>query len=988
MVVNKSYRKMVLRGIKKSLTRFVSILGIVALGSGFLAGLLATTPDMKKSADAYFHGQNTYDMQIQGTLGITKDDISYLNQKKYVKKAEGIYTVDAIMTIGKKEVLTTRIIARDFNDKKRINKTKLIKGRYPKANNECVIAIPNKYKYNHQLQEVITISPKNKGYQNLRDSFESGDFKVVGIVESPQYISQYGEVTSVGDGQISLAVYVKKGAYKKQDVFTAAFVTIEGTKEMSSFDADYKKKTAEVAKTIRKDGIQRSKIRKDTLISEAQVKIDDAKNKYKESKTKAERELGNAKKKLEDGASKISAGRRELSSSENNLNEQERQILEKESQLQSVKPKIEQLKQILDSGGVLPPEAMAQIAQYDKGRAAVASGKDQIATGRKTISAKRKDLDSAEKTLNAGRIQYNDEKKKADLELADADKKIQEAEVTVRDMVEAKWYVRDRGENLGVSNYRSDVEKIGAVSKVFPIFFFMVAVLVALTTMTRMIEEDRGQIGVLKSLGYSNWGVVKYYLIYSFAATFLGCVLGLSGGFVIFPKVISNAYSMMYNLPPTLVEVHWPIAITVTAVIVSAITFTGYLACRSELKEKPALLLLPKAPKLGKRILLERITPIWKRLKFTRKVTLRNLFRYKKRFLMTIIGIAGCFALLLAGFGIRDSISDVVNRQYNEITKYDYKLKVAEEKWIDNDAVISSVLNDKKLVTKYEALDSDAVKVIKDGEFKDCSFIIPRDVKNMSNFFNLSNRESGDRIPFRENSVVLTEKIAKGLNIRVGDRVTLRLLGGQEAKVSVTGIAENYVGNFVYMSPENYKKNFNRAPIYTEILIKSDNKKVVENLLKSDNVQYVLPTATIRDNFRNSVESIDYVVFVLIGSAGALAIIVLYNLTNVNVCERKRELATIKVLGFYEKEVQGYIFREINMLSVMGMLAGIPLGIVLHKFIMKTVEVEAIMFGRNIYWQSYVFSALITIFFTIVVNLIMKKSIRVINMVESMKAND
>ncbi|MEG0662971.1 MAG: FtsX-like permease family protein, partial [Anaerovoracaceae bacterium] len=514
-------------------------------------------------------------------------------------------------------------------------------------------------------------------------------------------------------------------------------------------------------------------------------------------------------------------------------------------------------------------------------------------------------------------------------------------------------------------------------AKIFPIFFFLVAALVALTTMTRMIEEERGQIGALKSFGYSNFGILKYYLIYSFSASAIGVVLGLGGGFIIFPSVISKAYDMMYNLPPITTKVIWPIALIVGGITIFCIMATAYLACRSELKEKPAALLLPKAPKLGKRILLERITPIWKRIKFTRKVTLRNLFRYKKRFLMTIMGVAGCFALLLTGFGLRDSIGDIVNKQYGEIDRYNYILELNQEP-TETLAVPG----------EYLLLHEVPVSISAKEKSERTTLDVPKDQEKLSDFVFLRERKSHEALSLKDDGVILTEKMSENLQVKVGDQVTIKLADGRKTEMKVSGIAENYVSSYAYINENTYKQAFGDSTSYTRVLIKSDEENLAEKLLKDNDAGYVLSIESIKDSFKDSVKSIDYIVVVLILSAGALAVIVLYNLTNVNICERKKELATIKVLGFFEKEVSAYIFREINILSGIGMVVGIPLGILLHRFVMKTAEVDAVMFGRHIYWQSYLYAAAITIFFTIVVNLIMRRSIRKIDMVESMKAND
>ncbi len=985
--MNKSYRKMARRGIKKSLTRFLSILGIVALGTGFLSGLLATMPDMKDSADAFYDSQNTFDVQIQGTMGVTKSDINYLNTLDYVEDAQGLYTFDLLMKRSDEESFVTRLAARDFKDDKVINGTELLSGRYPKSANECVVSIVNPYTFQMKVGETLIVDPKNKDIKDVKKKLKYEEFKVVGIVRSPLTISIHGDVSNVGDGKVSLGMYVMNEAYLEKDVYTAGVLTVTGKEGISSFDDAYKDRIAQVEKDLKAVGTDRSKIRTDFIVGEAQKKLDDAKKEYEEGKAEADAELASAEAKIRDAENDINNGRQEIADARATLDQNEANLLAQEKTLQDAAPQIEELKQMVAAGIPLPPEAVAQIQQYDAGVAAIADGKAQIANGRATLDEKEGELADGERTLADSRATYESEKAKAEAELADAAKKIADGEEDIKDIKAAKWVLTDRSDNMGMHNFELDVEKIGAIAIVFPFFFFLIAALVALTTMTRMIEEERGQIGTLKSLGYSNREILSYYLMYGFMASFLGVLIGLSVGFVLFPKVISNAYSMMYSFPEIETKVIWTIAIPVSLIIILGILLVSYLACRSELKEKPANLLIPKAPKNGKRILLERITPVWKRLKFTRKVTLRNLFRYKKRFLMTIIGIGGCFALLLAGFGVRDSVSDIVNLQYGEINRYDYIMEVAEEK----DAAggeIKAVLDDKKMADVYGYFNGDPVTVSNKKATVKANFILPKDEKSLPTFFSLRERKSGADIAFQEDSLVLTEKMAESLDVSVGDEVNLKLNSGREGSAVVTGIAENYVDSSVYITPQIYEQVFSRTPEFNKVYIKSENEKLAEELLSKDNVTYVISAETIMENFRDSVKSIDYVIMVLILTAGALAIIVLYNLTNVNIRERTKELATIKVLGFYEKEVADYIFRETNILSGLGILFGIPVGIVLHQFIMKTIEVEQIMFGRHIYWQSYLYSAGLTIVFTILVNLIMRRSIKSIDMVESMKAND
>lgn len=555
----------------------------------------------------------------------------------------------------------------------------------------------------------------------------------------------------------------------------------------------------------------------------------------------------------------------------------------------------------------------------------------------------------------------------------------------------AVWSVNTRADSVSYSTYQSNVGKVAALSKVFPAFFFFVALLVALTTMTRLVEENRGQIGTLKALGYSNAQILSEYVLYGFSASLLGCVLGFAVGFKLFPWAISSAYSMMFTVPTCLTPVRWEIIAWVAPVTISSILLATVWACWSEFVAKPAELMRPKAPPAGKRILLERIPFVWKRLKFTQKVTCRNLFRYKKRLFMTIIGIAGCSALLLTGFGVRDSVNDIVDKQFGEIFRYQVTAITSGADW-QSDQGLSEILSNETLISSYVGVcDSNGTATMGDGN-EEVTICVPQRTSDFSDFILLRERVGEKAIDFPSDGVVLTEKLCNRLSVKVGDEVTLRTADGYVGKVVVRGIAENHVMAYAYMSAQTYAQAFGIEPVFGSILVRSadgvSQSDLVAELMKTDSVLYASSTETLRSNFDNSIKSINGVILVLILSAGLLSFVVLYNLTNVNICERRKELATIRVLGFHKKEVERYIFREINVLAAIGTLVGLLVGIWLHSFVVNTVEVDQVMFGRTIHWWSYLFAVGISAVFTFIVNLVMKKVIRKVDMVEAMKSNE
>jgi putative ABC transport system permease protein len=566
---------------------------------------------------------------------------------------------------------------------------------------------------------------------------------------------------------------------------------------------------------------------------------------------------------------------------------------------------------------------------------------------------------------------------------------------------DAAWMIRTRDDLTGYNSYSSNVGKVSALAKIFPVFFFVVALLVALTTMSRLIEEKRLQIGTLKALGYSNGQIIFEYMLFSISASVLGCILGFGVGFRIFPYAINSAYSMMYTLPAISTPIRWDIVAWVAPVTIVSILLATLWSCWSEFRSMPAILMLPKSPAPGKRIWLEHIGFIWRRMSFTHKVTARNLFRYKKRFIMTIIGVAGCSALLLTGFGIKDSVNDIIDKQYRQIDKYDLIFAMDEEDSLTNDESLNQTINDKDIISEYLSVSQETGKVYYGKEKQEINIFVPQDTEKFADFTTLRTRSGHDSIMLSDDSIVLTEKLCEEMGINIGDSVTLEDSEGHQSTVMVSAITENYVSSYAYLTPETYTACFSSEPEYTNLLCKltagenADSDTILElaneatsKIMASSHILYGRSVASLKDTFSDSIQSINGVIYVLIIAAGLLCIVVLYNLINVNICERRKELATLRVLGFYKSETQNYIFRETNILSFLGALVGLVLGIWLHSVVVKTIEVNHIMFGREIKPLSYIIALAISVVFTLLVDLIMKRPINKTDMVEAMKAND
>lgn len=567
-------------------------------------------------------------------------------------------------------------------------------------------------------------------------------------------------------------------------------------------------------------------------------------------------------------------------------------------------------------------------------------------------------------------------------ELDSAKVKIDDLKKELDEVDDVEWYVLDLNFNAGYYSYDADAERIGNIAKVFPIVFFVVAILICLTTMTRMVEEERIQIGTLKSLGYDDVSISFKYVLYAMLATVIGSLVGVMIGFNIIPSIIFNMYKVMYNIDGFRSNFYWDL--TLQGLIIALICTVGatVYACNKTLKEVPASLLRPKAPNSGKRVWLEYIPFIWKRLKFSSKVTVRNVFRYKKRMFMTILGIAGCTGLILAGFGLKDCITNLVPNQYEKIFNYQVEVTLNDNLSVSELDDVYEQIDELDEVNKALKLEKESIEIKNKDTNQSITLVVP--FSDISDFIKLQDRKSGKQFDLGS-GVIVTEKITNLLDINKGDNLVLE--GKKDYKVVVSDITENYLYHYVYMSRDVYDSDS-----YNTILVKTDEMSVKEeqefsNKLKDiDGVSSMSFTSSTEDMFDSTMKNFSYVSLVLIVSAGMLAFIVLYNLASINISERNREMATIKVLGFYDKEVYNYIGRESNILTIIGIAFGMGIGVVLTRFIIKTCEIDILMFDSNIKAISYVYAILITLIFTIVVNIVTYFSLKKIDMISSLKS--
>ena len=610
------------------------------------------------------------------------------------------------------------------------------------------------------------------------------------------------------------------------------------------------------------------------------------------------------------------------------------------------------------------------------------------------LNSAQNTLEENEKKINDAEVELEKSKEEFNSKIADAEKKLDEAEEEVNSIEKPTWYILDRQQNVGYVSYMQDTDRVANLAQVFPIVFFLVAALISLTSMTRMVEEQRVGIGTLKALGYNKLQIASKYIIYAFLATVIGGIIGIVIGFSILPKVIADIYAMVYDVPDVILEFNTRYAaIGMICAMICTIGATIY-SCLKELKQKPATLMRPKAPKPGKRVLLEHITFIWKRLNFTQKVTARNIFRYKKRFLMTIIGVGGCTALIIAGFGLRDAISSMIPSQYGKINLYNFSVSLKDEYKNEELENIDNIFKSFDGVNDVLNANVQSVKIDKNDNNQSVQLIVPQSTEDLSKFITLESRRNNDeKYTLDDNSVIITEKLAKLLDIKVGDEIKIINSDDKECKAKVKAITENYIYHYIYMSPNLYNEVYDTRIGYNVVYVNSNNmtkaeedelgKKILSN---SDYISGITFMSNTENIFTEVMNNMDLVVWILIISAGLLAFVVLYNLLSANITERIRELATIKVLGFYDKEVYDYISRETIILTLLGMLFGIGGGYFLTLYIIKTCEIDMLMFNPQITIWSYLFGVLITALFAIIVNIITYFSLNKIDMIESLKS--
>ena len=711
----------------------------------------------------------------------------------------------------------------------------------------------------------------------------------------------------------------------------------------------------------------------------------------------AKKKLNKAQKEIDSNAETLAAGQAELDANVAKLNDNEAQYASGLEQYNSGARQIAENEAKLTSGEQEIAENEAKLADGEKEIAdnekKLADGEKEITDNEKKLQDAAKDLKKGEKDLADGKKEYEDAKKDAEDEIAENQQKLDDAKKELEDLEMPEWMVTDREELPEYTDYGDNADRLRNIGQVFPVIFFLVAALISLTTMTRMVEEQRTQIGTLKALGYKKSAIAAKYICYAFFATLLGSVLGMLIGEKIIPYIIITAYGIMYHNVANTISIDYQPGFALIASTASVVCTVGatLFASGKELQETPASLMRPPAPKEGKRVLLERLTFIWKHLSFSWKSTIRNLFRYKKRLIMTVFGIAGSMGLMLVGFGIQDSISDIAAIQYRELQHYDGMVIEDSDATEEEHAELFEYMKENEQIAHCNRVQMTKISAPKGSSSVSIYLFVPESLSEFAKDVTLKNRITGETYELTDEGAAISEKTASLLGLKVGDMIPLKK-GDKEYKVRVAVITENYMSHYLYMTPRVYEQTFGEKPEYENIVFtmqedcKDDLEMAGSRILANPGALSISYTSSLASQVDRMLSTLDAVILVLIVSAGMLAFVVLYNLNNINITERQRELATLKVLGFYDGEVSQYVLRENVILTVLGIMFGAVFGILIHRYVITTVEVDAVMFGRNIKPLSFLYSGILTSIFSIVVNGVMHFKLKTIDMVESLKS--
>ncbi len=1077
-----------LRKITRAKGRFLALFGIIALSSGFFAGLKVTGPDMKHSAEEYYRDTNLMDLHLLSDIGFHADTVAMLAALDGVAQVQAGCSEAAFLPAEDDAETIVKLFGTDFNavqEQTAIDLPCLTEGAFPDAPDECLIEANTPARY--QVGDTLTVTVADAETTLLKET----TFTITGKADWSVFVDLNRGTASIGDGSIDSFLLVPMAAFS-QDFYTDMYITLAETQGMDSYSDAYDAVIERYAGMIEANVPAYAAPRVEQVRAEAaeqlvdsRKELDDGRKELEENRAQFADEIAEAEQTLADALTEINDGMTEwqagvtayqdgltrYESGVASVQQQDADLKLQEdkvaaalqsladeqaylSRLQSIvtayrnvaltAPFASEIQTLIDRSVAYDSSAYSlsqnltayfqaaagtpdkqrmesaiayyidnceatlinKIAETERteqyfadARATVNAAYRQLAEEKAKLDSAKTELDAAKQTLDDAQTEYDNgaaelaaQKADGEQQLADAEQQLKDGEAEYAD-AEAKiqtiaedteWYVFGRAENPGWSSYALDTERVDAIAAVFPLFFILVAALVCLTTMTRMVEEQRTEIGTYRALGYGTAVISLQYLLYAAIACVTGVAFGTAIGYQVFPRVIFICYRLMYRFPDISCPYRWDYAIACLIVALLCTGITAMIACRATLREAPSQLMRPKPPKKGKRLLIERWKWLSGKLSFNHKVTLRNFFRYRSRVLMTVIGISGCTALLLTGFGLYHAVSAIVDLQFEEVFRYDAMIAVSDD--AERQTQLSAMLDADESVTAHQYGLIKSATLYGDHATYEASFAVPAEPETFSEYVLLRDRKTHTAYSLTDDGVIINEKLANLLALSVGD--TLHPDQAATA-VTVTAITENYAGNYIYCTPAVYESMFGAYEpniIYMNETDGTDEAALAERILAEDAALTVNFSSTGGDTFRDLVGTLSYIVILVVICSGLLALVVLYHLSNINITERMRELATLKVLGFYRSEVASYVARENLLSTVLGTGLGLILGVFLCRFVVHTAEVDVVMFCPDIPVYCFGIAAALTLLFALLVNLLLRPKLAAIDMAASMKA--
>lgn len=989
-----------LRTIKNFFPRFLSLTIMSLLGVLVYVGLSSTSPDMIYTLDRYLDDYNTYDLKIVSSMGLDDNDINAIKNIENVTQVEGVHSKDVLIKKDDNEyVLSITSLP------EKINTIELIEGRLPSESSEIVVEKNLLDKVGYKIGDKIVVQD---------DSFISKEMEIVGVVRSSLYYSntkvqQNRGTTTIGTGTINYYSYVLNSNFN-QDYYMSIYLTINNAKEEVTSSKKYDELIDDVLNKL--DGIRDSQenIRYETLYNTAYKEIEDKENKLNSELDKAKKDLNDAKIKLTSAKNTLDNTKKDLDNAKKELDIAKKELYNGTVELEKIlkSNNISNISDAIISVNSSINELTKELNKVDKNSTSYIQVYNNLTSLKKKqamlkqLSDSKNKLDNSRVVYNNGLVKYNEGYKKYQGGLKQYNnslkkyedglgeynsnkekygKEIEEAKEQVLSMEKPKWFIYNRYDDQTYSSYIDQTQSIKSLAGLFPLVFFAVAILVSLVSMNRMVEDDRIEIGTLKSLGFSNFDIQKKYLTFSFSATLLGSAIGCVIGLTFIPYLIFSIYKLLFDVPDF--QFTFDIISICVGIITAVVCICGAstITAKKVLRYKPSELMRPKVPKAGKKIFLEKFKWMWRRISFSNKITIRNIFMYKKRVLITIIGICGCTALMLCGFGIKDSIIDITNMQY--VTTFNYDATVYANNLNEEDL---SIISSNSQIIDY-TLSQTITGTLNESNIS----VIVTDGNNIEKIINLVDEETNEKLELKGDDVIITDKIADIYKIKEGDSIKFLDSYKKEYTFKVTNIVKNYIGHYLYVSSSvfennNFKYEPNVIYLNTKELSENEQDKLANELLDNDNFINIVNTRMLVNSVQDMLNSLNKVVIILVLLAAMLSFVVLYNLANINISERKREISTLKVLGFYDNEVDSYITKEMIISTIIGIFLGLVLGYFLTNAVISTVEMENARFIRHIKLNSYLYASGISILFTLIINFVTHFVLKKIDMIESLKS--